>query len=224
LFNPEGKILPKYTGAPVIQYSINYLIQNGKGRVLANPRILITSGKKSSIKITSSYIKKVTSQVMDSVASLSGAVQKQYDIAEDLGIDVELQPYISPDGYVTINIIPTYSTIKEQITEPRTLVTNEALGTTQVVNDLVATLIDKRELNLQNIRIKDGETMVIGGMLKETETKRINKFPILGDIPLIGALFRSSTSQKEKNELVIMLTPRIVKDSVEVVNDEKVKL
>ncbi|MBR1753792.1 hypothetical protein IJ732_03065 [bacterium] len=215
MYQPDTPILAKYTGSPVITYSINYLIQNGKGRVLANPRILITSGKKATINLTSSYVKKVTSQVMDTVSSLSGAVQKTYDIGEDLGIEIELQPYISPDGYVTMNINPTYSTIKEQVTEPRTLVTNETLGTTEFVNDLMATLIDKRELSLKNIKIKDGETMVIGGMLKETETKRIYKFPLLGDIPLIGMLFRSTTSQKEKNELVIMLTPRIIKDSNE---------
>ena len=218
--DPNNPSLPRYTGLPVVTYAINYLIQNGKGRVLANPRILITSGKKANINITSSYVRKVTSQVMDTVSSLSGAVQKTYDIGNDLGIKIELQPYISPDGYVTMNIIPSYSTIKEQVTEPRTLVTNATLGTTEVVNDLMATLIDKRELNLKNIRIKDGETMVIGGMLKETETKRVYKFPILGDIPLIGMLFRSTTAQKEKNELVIMLTPRIIQDSIENIQEK----
>ena len=60
--------------------------------------------------------------------------------------------------------------------------------------------------------------MVIGGLLQEQETKRINKFPILGDIPLIGMFFRSTTSQKQKNELVIMLTPRIIQDADDIKN------
>ncbi|MBQ9688696.1 hypothetical protein IJV79_03555, partial [bacterium] len=110
--NQQTPVLAKYTGAPVVTYAMNYLIQNGKGRVLANPRLLITSGKKTTINLTSSYVKKVTSQVMDTVSSLSGAVQKTYDIGEDLGIEIELQSFISPDGYVTLNVIPSYSTIK----------------------------------------------------------------------------------------------------------------
>ena len=213
MFQPTGgQILPKYTGAPVVTYAINYLISNGKGRVLSDPKILISNGKKSKIELTSSYVKKVTSQYQDTNSSAIPTVQKTYDIAEDLGIEIEIQPFISPDGYVTLNIKPTYSTIKEQITEPRTLTTS--LGTSTIVNDLVATLIDKRELNLQNVRIKDGETMVIAGMLKETETKDIDKMPFLGDLPLIGMFFRSTSSKKEKSELVIMLTPKIIKDTV----------
>lgn len=214
MYQPTTPILPKYTGAPVVTYAINYLISNGKARTLANPRILITSGQKAKIDLTSSYIKKVTSQVMDTVSTAVGAVQKTYDIGEDLGIIIDLYPYISPDGYVTMNIVPSYSTIKEKVTEPRTLVVNQTLGTTQTVNDLVATLIDKRELNLKNIKIKDGETMVIGGLLQEIETKHVYKVPFLGDLPVIGMLFRSTTSDKEKAELVIMLTPRIIQESI----------
>ena len=64
----------------------------------------------------------------------------------------------------------------------------------------------------KNVRIKDGETLVIGGMLQEVETKTVNKIPLLGDLPLIGSAFRSTSTNKTKSELVIMITPNIIHD------------
>jgi type IV pilus assembly protein PilQ len=67
-------------------------------------------------------------------------------------------------------------------------------------------------LNLKNVRIKDGETLVIGGLIREIEMKNVQKIPVLGDLPVVGAAFRSSSTVKSKNELVIMITPKIIND------------
>ena len=61
-------------------------------------------------------------------------------------------------------------------------------------------------------RIKDGETLIIGGMIKESEQKTVQKIPFLGDLPLFGPIFRSTSTSKTKNELVIMITPNIIND------------
>lgn len=202
--------LSKYTGTPTITYTMNYLLKNGKGRVLANPRIMITNGQTSKIDLSSDYVKKVTSQVLSGAGGLAGAVQKTYEIGNDEGIVVEIVPFISPDGYVTLNIKPEYSTIKEKVTEH-----NAATDT----DDLVATLLQRRNLDLKNIRIKDGETLVIGGMIREEEQKNVAKFPVLGDLPGVGMFFRNTSTDKNKEELVIMLTPKIIKDSEDMVNN-----
>lgn len=189
-----------------INWMMNYLIQNRKGRVLANPKILITNGQESVIDLTSNYVEKVDSEFLSAASngtSTVGSVQRTYTIGDDLGIKVSLVPFISPEGYVTLNIKPNYSTIADQI-----YATGNA-GT----NDLVATLLSKRNLDLKNVRIKDGETLVIGGMIQETEAKTVNKIPFLGDLPWIGAAFRSTTTNKTKSELVIMITPNIINDS-----------
>lgn len=200
--------IAKFTGTPTITYSMNYLISNGKGRVLANPRIMITNGETSTIDLSSDYIKSVKSEVLS--GTLAGAVQRTYEIANDEGIKVELLPFISPDGYVTLNIKPEYSTIKEKV---------YAAGAAAGSTDLVATLLQRRNLDLKNVRIKDGETLVIGGMIKENETKTVAKIPVLGDLPGVGMFFRNTSSTKEKQELVIMITPKIIKDSEDVAND-----
>lgn len=196
-----------------VSWTMNYLIQNSKARVLANPKILITNGQQSVIDLTEDYVEKVTSEYLTSTANgegSSGTAQKNYTIADDLGIKVTLVPFISPEGYVTLNIKPQYSTKASEVMTP-----------SQIPNqyDLAATLLSRRDLDLKNVRIKDGETLVIGGMINESETKVVTKIPILGDLPLIGPLFRSSSTKKAKSELVIMITPKILNDDEGVIAD-----
>lgn len=184
-----------------IQWVMNYLIENRKGRVLASPRILITNGQESIIDLTQDYVEKVDTEFIQSAsngASTVGTVQREYTIAEDLGIKVVLTPFISPEGYVTLNIVPDYSTIQSHIYD------SEGMP--------AVTLLSRRNLDLKNVRIKDGETLVLGGMIQESEQKTTAKIPLLGDLPIIGAAFRSTSTTKAKTELVIMITPHIIND------------
>ena len=195
------------TGGTRISWQMNYLIENRKARVLANPKILITNGQESVIDLTQDYVEKVTSEFLTSTGAgygaTTGAAQRTYTIGSDLGIKVTLTPFISPEGYVTLNIAPEYSTVANEI---RTQ--SEVTGQT----DLAATLLSRRDLDLKNVRIKDGETLVIGGLIQETEQKVVNKIPFLGDLPVIGTIFRSTSTSKAKSELVIMITPKIIND------------
>lgn len=189
-----------------ITWKMNYLIENRKARVLANPKILITNGQESLIDLTQDYVEKVTSEYLTSTANgqgSSGTAQRNYTIGEDLGIKVTLTPFISPEGYVTLNIKPEYSTVAGEV---RTA--SNVIGQT----DLDATLLSRRDLDLKNVRIKDGETLILGGMIQETEQKTVNKIPLLGDLPVIGSIFRSTSTSKAKSELIIMITPKIIND------------
>ncbi len=202
-----------YGNNAYISWQLNYIIQNRKGRVLANPKLLITSGQESIIDLTQDYVEKVTSEFLSSTYTSgggTGSVQKTYTIGKDQGIKISLTPFISPEGYVTMNIKPEYSTIASEVTTP-----TDVPGQ----NDLQATLLSRRNLDLKNIRIKDGETLAIGGLIQENDTKTVSKIPVLGDLPIIGAAFRSTVSSKTKSELVIMLTPRIINDGEGAVAD-----
>ncbi len=208
---PDGSLKPgatpisavsKWIGAPIITTNINWLISNRDGRVLATPKVMITNGQESVIDLTSDYVASVNTQYIQN-GSLTPQIQRTYNIANDNGMKISLTPFISPDGYVSMNIKPEYATIKEKVP-------NE-------YGDTAATLLQRRSLDLKNIRIKDGETLVLGGLIQEVEQKTIDKPPIIGDIPGIGWLFRSSGSTKEKQELVIMITPHIIKDSEDLV-------
>ena len=186
----------KWRGTPIISSTINWLISNRNGRVLSTPKVMITNGQKSVIDLTSDYVKSVTTQFSNN--TYNSYVTRTYEIASDNGIKIELTPFISPDGYVSMNIVPKYSTIKDQI----------------MVDGVIATtLLQKREIDLKGIRVKDGETLVIGGLMQEAETKSADKPPLLGDIPILGWFFRSSGSSKEKSELILMITPHIIQDT-----------
>lgn len=198
---PEVKYsVAKYTGPMTLSYAINYLVRNSKGRVVANPRILITNGEESTIDITQDYVESTESE--QSAYTGGTIATRTYNIASDAGVKVSITPFISPDGYVTMNIKPEYSTILSTV--PAT----DAVGTYTA-----ATLLSHRNLELKNIRIKDGETLVLAGMINEEEQKTIGKVPVLGDLPVVGSLFRTTTSEKKKNEMVIMITPKIVTDT-----------
>lgn len=190
----------KYTGPMTLSYAINYLVRNSKGRVVANPRILITNGEESTIDITQDYVESTESE--QSAYAGGTIATRTYNISSDAGVKVSITPFISPDGYVTMNIKPEYSTILSTV--PAT----DAIGTYTA-----ATLLSHRNLELKNIRIKDGETLVLAGMINEEEQKTIGKVPVLGDLPVVGTLFRTTTSEKKKNEMVIMITPKIVTDT-----------
>lgn len=197
-----------------ITWQMNYLIENRKARVLANPKIMITNGQESVIDLTEDYVEKVTSEYLTSTSSgygsATGTVQRNYTIGKDLGIKVTLTPFISPEGYVTLNIRPEYSTVSGEV---------RTQGEVQGTTDLEATLLSRRDLDLKNIRIKDGETLVLGGLIQESEQKTVNKIPLLGDLPVVGTLFRSTSTSKSKNELVIMITPKILNDGEGAVAD-----
>ena len=162
---------------------------------------MVTNGKKATIDMTSDYVKSVTSQVLTD--TLAGATQKTYDIGSDEGLKIEILPFISPEGYVSMNISPEFATIKERVT---------SLGEDGKTNEIQATLLQRRDLELKNIRIRDGETLVLAGMIKESEQQTTQKMPILSDLPFVGAFFRGNRNDKSREELVIVVTPHIVKE------------
>jgi type IV pilus assembly protein PilQ len=198
-----------FSSTPHIKYTINHLIENKKARMVANPRILITNGQESVIDMTSDYVKSVSSQYQGN--NLTPIVTRTYDIGDDQGIKVNITPFISPDGYVTLDITPDYA-----VEAGKVYAANPDTGE----QDLQATLLSRRNLDLKNVRIKDGDTLVIGGMINEKESKTVTKVPVLGDIPIVGTMFRSTGTTKSKEEMIIMITPKIIYDTEDVKSNE----
>ena len=201
--------LHRYHGGKTLGWQIQYLIENEKAKMLANPKVVVTNGKTSKINLTTDIIKEVEEKIAEGTYSGTPIITRDYDIGEKedgVGISIELTPFISPDGYVTLNLQPRYST------EHMPIMVEGVNGPYQA-----ATLLKRRDLDLSNIRIKDGETLVLGGMVQEEEKKIVTKVPFLGDLPVIGGAFRSTTTENRKSELVILVTPRIIKDTEDAV-------
>ena len=198
------------TGSDVhsLTQKISYLITNKKARMLANPKIVITNGKKSVIDLTQDYIESTTVQILNSFSTGetgTASVQKTFEIGDDNGIKIEVLPFISPDGYVSLDIKPDYSSEYMPVVD-----------TYGGVPYTAATLLQRHNLDLKGIRIKDEETLLLGGMIQESEHNEVSKIPILGDIPVVGFFFRNQMKEMKKEELLFMITPRIIKDTEDV--------
>jgi len=102
---------------------------------------------------------------------------------------------IDDNGYVTFTLSPAVSSKSEQRDIP---------------NCATIDLLNTRRLDSGSIRVKDGHTLILTGVLDSNENETINKFPILGDIPLIGSMFRKTNTSKSQRELIILVTPQIL--------------
>lgn len=195
-------------GQPALWDTITWVESTGKGKLLQKPTIIITNGTQSTIDLTQDYIEKTDSQVSQSTFSSNPVVDRTYTIGKDQGMKITILPFISADGYVTLNIEADYSTPYHTETEI------DEIGNTYTA----ATLLERRNMKLASIRVKNGETLVLGGLIYEKETQNVSKIPILGDIPALGVFFRNTSNDKQKNELVIMITPRILDDTEDAVD------
>jgi len=136
------------------------------------------------------------------VRTLSGFQDQQ------IGIELTVTPHINEDGYITLEVIPKVQSIDRYIT---------------VDGDQQRPVTNTREAQT-TIRIKDGNTAVIGGLTSVTNTTTVTGLPWLKDLPLIGWLFRHTSSNVVNSELIIFITPRTVKDDQEILTDDQKQL
>jgi len=199
------------TGTRKLYDAITWVEKTGKGRLLQKPKIVITNGAESVIDMTQDYVEKVDSNISSSAATagtVSTLIERTYTIGEDQGLKMTLLPFISRDGYVTLNIKAEYANpyhtekLKDELGESYT----------------AATLLERRNFTLNSVRVKNGETLIIGGLIYENEIQNVSKIPILGDIPGLGVFFRNTTNKKNKNELVVLITPRILEDTEDIID------
>ncbi|WP_263082090.1 type IV pilus secretin PilQ family protein [Endozoicomonas sp. Mp262] len=134
---------------------------------------------------------KAGKQIPYTEASSSGAATVSF---QDAVLSLEVTPQITPEGRVIMDI----------------KITND--DSTETAPNGVP-IIDKNEITTQ-VLVDDGETVVLGGVFKQTKSNRVDKVPVLGDIPYVGNLFRRKANRDEKSELMVFITPRVVSEGV----------
>lgn len=161
---------------------INALITNGKAKILSRPNVTTIQGKVATINVGSSVpVPKFETTNSTTTTSIS---------YYDAGIILQYTPRINADGTIT-------ATIHTEVSTP------------EYVADLKAYRFYKRSADT-TVTVKDGEAMVIGGLIGAEESKNISKIPILGDLPILGALFRNHRNSKSESELIIFLTAHVL--------------
>ena len=161
--------------------TLNALITSGKAKVLATPSLITIPGKEASIFI-GSHIPVVTEKHNNGESTYS----TEY---VDAGIKLTYTPVVSRDGYIT-------STVHTEVSTPT------------LISELKNYRINSRTADT-NVRMRNGETLVIGGLISEEEQKQLQQIPFLSKIPLLGALFRNHYNSKSKTEVIMLLTPHL---------------
>ena len=162
----------------------------GRLQLLSNPSITVANNEDGRIQVGSEI------RLPDSIATFDTGTQSTTVTAQEIGIILEVRPTINPDGFVRMDIRPTISRLSEQ--------------TTDISETFSSPIIIKRTADT-TVTVKDGETVVIGGLIEENSERRDMKIPFLGDIPFIGGLFRSERETRRRTELIIVLTPRVIR-------------
>lgn len=161
--------------------ALNALFAKGKAKVLATPRIITIPGKEASIFI-GDHIPVTTEKISNSVTTTTTDYV-------DAGIKLQYTPIVSNDGMIT-------SVVHTEVSTPT------------LVSELKNYKITSRTADT-TVRMRNGETLVIGGLINEEEQKRLQKVPFLSNIPLLGELFKNRTISKTKTEVIMILTPHL---------------
>lgn len=182
-------------GRAILSTSINLdlllqlLIRNFDSEIIISPSIYISNNEAGRI-----FVGQNIPRLTDTQITPEGTRNDSFQ-NEDIGIDMEITPNISTNGTIVLNVA---------------LSTAQTTGETRFGSDI----LQKREYDTR-VAVRDGETMVLGGIRLNDKISTIRKFPILGDLPLIGFLFRNTNTQNQTTDLYAFITPQIVSNKLD---------
>ena len=172
------------------QVTLRAIASAGNAEVLSRPSILVRSSQPATITVGQS-VPLTTSVRFDTFGNAINSVTYT-----DVGIILRVTPFITSEGLVEMIVSPELSSVSKTDTVP-------------ISTGVTAPVIDKRTADTVVVT-PDGQTVIIGGLMGRTKSKTESKVPLLGDIPLLGALFKHKVTTDLKTELLIFLTPHIV--------------
>lgn len=172
-------------------YQIRSLVSKNKAKILANPTVVAAHDTEAIISIVDQIVRRVTVTVSQNV------ITQNVEIGE-AGIVMDILPKIGEDGTISMRLRPSVTSVKQELRDAQ--------------NNLV-TLLSKRDLLSQNVRVQDGQTLVIGGLIQQNETGITDKMPVAGDLPIVGAMLRSSARDTHRSEIVMLITPHILNNT-----------
>ncbi len=183
-----GTLTPNITASPINATAVlNALDKNGLLNILSTPNILTSDNKEAEINVGENV--PFQGSATQSTIGTTTSVERK-----DIGINLKIKPQISEGDYIRMDINQEISAVKDSKGQAIDLITTKRSAKTSVV-------------------VKDKETVVIGGLIQDNEQEMVYKVPLLGDIPLLGWLFKTKSKVRNKTNLMIMLTPHIVKNA-----------
>jgi type IV pilus assembly protein PilQ len=187
--NPAGRIglqVARLIDGTIIDLELSALESENKGEIIASPRITVANQREA-------YIEQGT-EIPYVQATSSGATSVEFKKAV---LSLKVTPHITPDNRIILDLV----------------VTQDTRGETVSTSTGPAVAIDTQEISTQ-VLVENGETIVLGGIFQQTSADDVAKVPLLGDLPILGHLFKNTQRINEKRELLIFVTPKILNDSL----------
>ena len=179
-------------------------VTSGNAKVLTDPTLTVQEGQQATVRLVQEIVKSIKTEI----DGQSGTRTTTPEIGEaGLVLTVNIEG-IDDNGFVSMSVSPSVSSVGA------TQSFDSGAGATNTLN-----LLSKREVSSGLIRMRDGQTLILSGIIQDQERTNISKVPILGDIPLLGALFRSSDKTNERAEVIVLLTPNIVEEDAGVASN-----
>jgi type IV pilus assembly protein PilQ len=175
---------------------LQFQVQSGNAKVLTDPTLTVQEGESASVGLTQDVPAGSTVETT-TVGGVATTGRRFTTQKAGLTLNIVLER-VDDNGFVNMSISPKVSAPIQTITNPD--------GSQQA-------LLSERTLNSGRIRLRDGQTLILSGVIQDTDKETITKVPFFGDLPIIGALFRGSNSQNTRSEVIIIVTPRIMDDS-----------
>ncbi|PSB48510.1 type II and III secretion system protein [Cyanosarcina cf. burmensis CCALA 770] len=170
-------------------------IVSGNAKVLTDPTLIVQEGQQASVNLTQEVVGNIERNITDTVGGSREIVTvKKENVGLTLGVKVER---IDDNGFVSLSVAP---------------VVKAPQAPQQTPNGQIF-LVSERSLNSGLIRLRDNQTLILSGIIQDADRTTVTKVPILGDIPILGALFRSTNNVNQRQEVIVLLTPKIMDDS-----------
>jgi type II secretion system protein D len=187
-----------------LSFYLRALQNEGRLEILSRPQILAADNQEANINV-GQRVPLITASRVNEDGVITNTIQY-----EQLGITLTVTPRINPDGFIRLDVNPVISSL--------------STSSVEITDGVQAQIINNRSAET-TVTVHDGHTIAIGGLITTRDDSRERRVPILGDVPLIGPLFRSSTDIKERSELLIILTPRIIRNVEEAdgITDDQIR-
>jgi type IV pilus assembly protein PilQ len=171
-------------------------ITSGNGKILTDPTLVIQEGETAGVNLGEEVITNVVTE-QQNVGGIIIPTQRFEKGNAGLNLDIRVDR-IDDNGFVTLFVNPTISAPGQQV---------------PLQGGAIITLLQQRQLRSGLIRLRDAQTLIMSGIIQDSDRTTVRKVPLLGDIPILGALFRSTSRVNARNEVIVMLTPQILDDS-----------
>ncbi|MGK7936804.1 MAG: secretin N-terminal domain-containing protein [Xenococcaceae cyanobacterium] len=175
--------------------SLSAQVTSGNAKILTDPTLVVQEGQEATVKLVQNIVESVETDI-DSESGVRTITPVIGEAGLTLNVNIE---QIDDNGFVSLSVNPKITSVGA---------TQDFDSGAGAVNRL--NLLSNRELNSGLLRLRDSQTLILSGIIQDGERTTVSKVPILGDIPLLGSLFRSNSKTNERAEVIVLLTPQII--------------